>query len=161
MRITGFVSALAFVAITASPSLAQEGVASTDRPLIAGRALGGALLGTVGGGLLGGVTGFWLGGKRCVDRAVAESCHYLDGAAIGTAIGVTLGAPVGAHYLNRRRGNVAMSVLASVAIGTAGVLALREQDDRPAGGGRTRAVTAIVIVTPALQILSSALIESR
>jgi hypothetical protein len=126
-----------------------------------GRPLLGAVLGSAAGGLVGGITGLYIGGNRCIDPGASDTCDWLRGMAVGTTIGVTLGAPVGAHLLNSRRGSLPLSVLASAAIGTAGVLAFRNLEDNPLTRGRNNAIYTIMIGVPVLQVVSSTLIEMR
>jgi hypothetical protein len=124
------------------------------------RAFTGALAGAAAGALVGGVAGGYIGGNRCTIEGNPDSCYLIVGTAVGLAVGVTLGAPVGAHLLNRRQGNLGLSMLASTGIGVAGFLALRHADEHVRGSNRTATLNAILIGTPLLQVASSALIEA-
>ena len=133
-------------------------VSTADQTTV-GRPLLGAVLGSAGGALIGGITGLYIGGNRCIDPGASDTCDWLRGMAVGTTVGVTLGAPVGAHLMNNRRGSLPLSVLASAAIGTAGVLAFRNLQNNPLSSGRNSAIYSIMIGVPVLQIISSTVIE--
>jgi hypothetical protein len=109
---------------------------------------------------VGGVAGGYIGGNRCTIEGNPDSCYLIVGTAVGLAVGVTLGAPLGAHLLNRRQGNLGLSMLASTGIGVTGFLALRHVDEHVRGSNRTAALNAILIGTPLLQVVASGLIES-
>ena len=127
----------------------------------AGRALTGALLGATAGALLGGLTGVFIGGNRCSESGNPDSCHAIDGMIVGAAVGVTLGTPVGAHLMNRRRGALPYSLLASAALAALGAVAFRAAHAHASGAQRATMQSAVVIMVPVLQIVTATVIETR
>jgi len=125
------------------------------------RSLGGALLGGTAGVLAGGIAGLYIGGNRCSSPGSSDSCYGFEGMLAGAAVGMTVGTPVGAHLMNRRRGALPYSLLTSVAVAAAGVVAFRAVDAHARGSGRVAALNSIVIAVPVLQVLCATLIESR
>ena len=175
----GFAGVLALVlaAVPAAPTGAQRlaPVAATGALRIStappvgastagggtGRTLFGATAGAVLGGLAGGVIGAAIGGR-------AEACQVGDpdgclGAQLpralwGTGVGITLGAPIGAHLGNRRGGNPAYTMLASLALFAGEIVALRALID----DGRTEhksTVFGIAVAVPVLQIIATTVVE--
>ena len=142
-------------AITADSAVADRAATPV------GRVVAGALLGGATGLLAGGVTGLYVGGNRCNDPGNPDSCHLLDGLLVGAAVGVALGTPGGAHLLNRRRGSLAWSLVASAALGLAGAAIFNAADGRPPGGGRNAILVTAVIAVPVLQVVSATIIETR
>jgi hypothetical protein len=141
--------------------LGTNSLAQTTAPASTGRALTGALIGSAGGALVGGITGLWIGGNRCIDPGNPDSCDWLRGMVVGVAVGTTLGAPVGAHLLNRRRGALHYSLLASAVIAGAGIVALRAADRSAQGSRRTATLNGILIGVPVLQVIAATVIETR
>jgi hypothetical protein len=119
--------------------------ASTTRMVIGGL-LGGAV-GLVGGGLLGAVIG-------SDDESEENWVKALQGAVIGGTIGESLGLAVGVHLGNRRQGNLPLGMVASTAIGIAGLLALYGNEDPPVG-------PILLTATPLAQLATTILIERR
>ncbi len=137
-------AALFGLIITASPLAAQQRAAAFSRwevprlqsaiPARDRGSSGGSALGMVGGGVLGGAVGLVAGGL--VGAAIGggnaicgdDACG-LEEAAYGAIIGEATLLPLGVHLANRRRGNYALSLLASAAIGAAGVLAVDAAND--------------------------------
>jgi hypothetical protein len=141
----------------ALPPRAVAQSASPARPAL------GALLGGAAGVLVGGTAGAFVGGNRCGEPANSDTCMLIEGIATGAAIGYTLGIPVGAHLLNRRRGDLRMSLAASAALAAAGYGVLRASGVRWNGGTtpRQRRVAAVVVVSvPVLQYLATTAIET-
>jgi hypothetical protein len=78
------------------------------------------------GGLAGGVVGFFAFGflgAVIADRYFSEGDEFaaLGGFMIGGLVGESVGLPVGVHLTNRRQGDFATSLLASVGIAAVGV----------------------------------------
>ncbi|MEO5818502.1 MAG: hypothetical protein ABIT20_24750 [Gemmatimonadaceae bacterium] len=89
----------------------------TTRPVnmwggVAGRVLGG------GAGFFGGMM---LGASEISRRSCTGEDCGLANAIIGSMIGESVGLAVGAHYGSRGRGNLAIQMLTSTAIGAAGL----------------------------------------
>jgi hypothetical protein len=101
------------------------------------------------GGLLGGAVGVFtgavVGGKATEDDC--EDC-VLEGVVYGGVAGGSALLPLGVHIANGRRGGYAKSLLASLAIGGAGLGAALAANE----GG-------VLVVVPVLQLVSSILIE--
>ena len=79
----------------------------------------------IAGGVVGGGAGFFggmlLGASEISRRnCTGEDCG-LANAIVGSAIGEAVGLAVGAHYGARGRGNLAVQILTSTAIGAAGL----------------------------------------
>ena len=132
-----------------------SGVASLGRPLA------GALLGGAAGALAGGIAGLYIGGNRCSSPGSSDTCLGLEGLAVGTVVGFTLGAPVGAYLLDHRRGSLPTSLLASVAIGGAGVAALAALERNVEHPRRRTFQVPLAIAVPVFQVVTAAIIERR
>ncbi len=144
------------LAATALGTPAQVAPASTAR-----RSFLGALAGGAAGALVGGVAGAWIGGNRCVDAGNPDSCYLLLGTVTGLAVGMTIGTPLGAHLLNRRRGDLRTGLLASTAIAGAGLVAFRAADINVRGSARPATLNAILVAVPVLQVATATVIEGR
>jgi hypothetical protein len=148
----------------AVPSLRAQRIAASPFPSISeatvpgGRGLNqeerGDRVGTgwlIGGGLLAGAaggvavmyTGAMLTAKDCEDCAIV-------GAVYGLVAGVSSGIPVGVHFSHGGRGKLLPSLLASLAIGGAG-LGLAIAADQP----------AVMLAVPVLQLASAFAIERK
>ena len=131
----------------AAPAAAPQPPASSPR-LVAGGVLGGAL-----GLLAGGVAGAAIGRSQGCDAE--EWVCALHGAMAGAAVGTSLGIPWGAHAAGGRRGALAGSTLASLALGAAGVAGLRATHyDAPWA-------PVILVATPLAQLAAVVAIERR
>jgi hypothetical protein len=101
---------------SAAPQVPQQMVAQRPNDLLG-----------IGGGLVGGGAGFLggllLGASDITHRNCAGEDCGLPGAIIGSMIGESVGLAVGAHYGARGRGNLAVQLLTSTAIGAAGLYA--------------------------------------
>jgi hypothetical protein len=115
----------------------------------------------VGAGIGGGAGGVLAGGAAglAVGLSLANGCQGEDCGLVGLAttiigagVGGSLGIPLGVHLANGRQGSYALEAAASVAIATAGVLAIAESDNRTAQD-------AVMIAVPVTQLVSSILIE--
>jgi hypothetical protein len=103
------------------------------------------------GGVLGGAAGV-LGGAAIGVKATQDDCEncFFNGLVYGSVAGGSALLPLGVHLANGRRGSYGTSLLASLAIGAAGLgtaLATNE-------GG-------VMIAVPVLQLVSSVVIERR
>lgn len=108
------------------------------------------LLTGAAGLLVGGLVGAALSGR---DRDDADSwVESLEGAVIGSTIGESLMLPVGVHLGNDRRGDLLLSMPASLAIGVAGAALARNFDSK-------KKSLPILILTPIAQIVASIAIE--
>lgn len=169
LPLTRFALSAAFVALCAQWLPAQGATAATGPGTTmatsgepsTGRVVAGALLGGTAGVLVGGLTGFYIGGNRCGQPGNSDSCYGIQGLAVGSVVGFTIGTPVGAHVLNRRRGALTYSLLASTALAAAGFAILRSADLREPGYHRTAVLSAVVITVPILQIVTATIIERR
>jgi hypothetical protein len=126
-----------------------------------GRAFVGAVLGGAAGALVGGLTGLYVGSNRCYEPANPDSCDWIRGTAVGTVVGITVGTPVGAHLMNRRRGALGWSLVASAVVGGLGIIAFKAVDDPIRGESRRELRNAVLISVPVLQVITSTLIETR
>ena len=114
---------------------------------------GGSTLRMTGGGVLGGVVGFVAGGLAGAaigggNSICGDDACGLKEAAYGAVIGEATLLPLGVHLANHRRGNYVLSLLASAAIGAAGILAVDAANDGWP-----------LIPVPIAQLISSILIE--
>ena len=103
------------------------------------------------GGVLGGAAGL-VGGAYLGARATEAQCEdcFLVGGIYGAVAGGSAGLPLGVHLANGGRGRLLPSLVASLAIGGAG-LGLSALTD----------TYELMIPVPALQLVSSILIERR
>jgi hypothetical protein len=148
----------------AVPSLCAQRIAASPFPSISeatvpgGRAVNqgerGDRVGTgwlIGGGLLAGATGgvavMYTGAMLTANEC--EDCAIV-GAVYGLVAGVSSGIPVGVHFSNGGRGKLLPSLLASLAIGGAG-LGLAIAADQP----------AVMLAVPVLQLASAIAIERK
>ncbi len=114
---------------------------------------GTSVLGMTAGGLLGGAVGFaggaligaTLGGGNAI---CGDDACGLEEAAYGAIAGQSILLPLGVHIANGRRGNYGFSLITSVVIGAAGIVAVDATNDG-----------SPFIVVPVLQLVSSILIE--
>jgi hypothetical protein len=108
-----------------------------------------ALLAT--GGVLGGAVGV-LAGAVAGARLTGNDCEDcgLVGAVYGAVAGGSALLPLGVHVANGGRGNFALSLLSSLAIGGVGLAVAHESNS-----------AAVMIPVPVLQLVSSILIERR
>jgi hypothetical protein len=124
-----------------SPALEKRAAPPTD----IGWLIGGGLLAGATGGVAGMYSGAMLTSNACEDCA-------LVGAVYGLAAGVSSGIPLGVHFSNGGRGNLVPALLASLAIGGAGLgLAIAVAADEP----------AVLLAVPVLQLASAIGIERR
>ena len=140
------VAALSRSVSTDATSRQSAQVEATKGPLLTWGGVGGGIAGgTVGvfGGMLAGVAFAHTG------RCVGEDCS-LGRALAGAAVGEAIGLAAGAHLGSARRGNLALAVLTSVAIGATGALALTHP---------SRAAPAIVLAIPVLQLAAVLALE--
>jgi hypothetical protein len=108
----------------------------------------GLLIGAAGL-LVGGVVGAALSGDRDDSDSWVES---LQGAVIGSTIGESLMLPVGVHLANDRRGDLLLSMPASLAIGVAGAAIGRKLES-------TGKAWPVLILTPLAQLVAAIAIE--
>jgi hypothetical protein len=111
----------------------------------------------VAGGLAGAAIGFvvfgYIGALITDDPDSSEDLGAIAGGIIGGSIGESVLLPTGVHLVNHRRGKLVPSILASSAIGGAGLLlAIATEDQAPVPG-------IILGLTPIAQVISSILIE--
>ena len=111
------------------------------------------------GGLVGGAIGLivfgYLGAVIADDPDSSEDLDALGGFVLGGALGEATMLPLGVHLVNRRQGNYAASMLASVGIVVAGLgLAFLTEDQAPLPG-------IILAAIPVAQLTSSIVIERR
>jgi hypothetical protein len=101
------------------------------------------------GGVLGGAAGL-VGGAYLGARATEHRCEdcFLVGGIFGAVAGASTGLPLGVHIANGGRGRLLPSLAASLAIGAAGF-----------GAAVLTNTYEIMIPVPALQLISSILIE--
>ena len=151
-----------FLALGAVPSLCAQRIAASPFPSISdatapgtggvtqeqrsdqvgrGWLIGGGLLAGAAGGVAVMYTGAMLTANECEDCAIV-------GAVYGLVAGVSSGIPVGVHFSNGGRGKLLPSLLASLAIGGAG-LGLAIAADEP----------AVMLAVPVLQLASAIAIE--
>jgi hypothetical protein len=110
----------------------------------------------VAGGLLAGAAGFFggaLAGAALTECEVEDDYCVLGGAIVGAGIGESLLMPVGVHVGDAGRGDLAPGMLASAAIGAAGLAGLYISDFDPP------AAPVIVVVAPLAQLLATIAIE--
>lgn len=109
------------------------------------------LLTGAAGLLLGGLVGAALSG----DREDADSwVDALEGAVIGGTVGESLMLPVGVHLANDRRGDLLLSMPASLVIGVAGAAFARNVSSKTKN-------LPILILTPVAQLVASIAIEKN
>jgi hypothetical protein len=113
------------------------------RPTDTGWLIGGGLLAGATGGLAGMYSGALLTASSCEDCAIIGGIY-------GLAAGVSSGIPLGVHFSNGGRGRLVPSLLASLAIGGAG-LGLAIAADEP----------AVLLAVPVLQLAAAIGIERR
>src|SRR5690606_3571337 len=101
-----------------------------------GAMFGGALV----GGLVGFAAGAGLGYTLSDDVGCGDEWCVLGGAVIGGLVGESVGMPVGAHVVNRRRGDLVRGIIMTTLVGGAG-LGLASAFDSDAGA--TLALTAL------------------
>ena len=122
--------------------------ASTGRLVLYG--VGGGAVGLLAGGFLGAAVG---GGdlfNRCdFERWVCA----LHGSIAGAVIGESAGLALGVHLGNSRRGRYLPAMLSSLLIGAAGTALALELEDPEA--------PFLLVLTPAVQLLATILIERR
>jgi hypothetical protein len=99
--------------------------------------------------LVGGLVGAALSGDRDDADSWVES---LQGAVVGSTVGESLMLPVGVHLGNDRRGDLLLSMPASLAIGVAGAAIARRFDSK-------KKSLPILILTPIAQLAASIAIE--
>lgn len=129
------------------------GPSEGSTPRAPARERGAPVVGLVVGGLLGGAAGFGagalvgyaLGGG---DLLCGDDPCGLEEAAYGAIVGQSVALPLGVHVANGGRGNYGLSLLASAAIGAAGVLVINATNDGTP-----------FLVVPVAQLVSSILIE--
>jgi hypothetical protein len=100
-------------------------------------------------------------GNHCHDPGNPDTCHAPAGLGIGAGLGLTLGAPVGAHLLNGRRGDLRRSLLVSGALAVAGLAAFRAADLLPKGAPRNGTKVIVALGVPVAQLVSAAVVERR
>ena len=108
-------------------------------------------------GLLTGAAGFLVGGLVGAVLAgdTGDSDTWvgaLQGAVVGGTVGESLMLPIGVHLANDRRGDLLLSMPASVLIGAGGALVGRKLD-------REGKSWAVLILTPMAQLAASIAIE--
>jgi hypothetical protein len=126
--------------------LSQDWVEPTYRPSSSAE-------GCMAAGLLAGTIGFFGGGftGAAIDKVSSDGYEELDGLlgfVVGAPIGESLLLPVGVHLANGRRGNLPLSVLASLGITGAGIA-------MAASTGEAKILVAI----PLAQLLACTAIE--
>ncbi|MEX2283077.1 MAG: hypothetical protein WEE89_11390 [Gemmatimonadota bacterium] len=119
---------------------------STPR-LVTFGVLGGGV-GLVAGGLIGAVIG------NDEDDTENGWIDALRGSVIGGTIGESIGLAGGVHLANDRQGSLALSTLASLAIGGLGAALVVENQDPPAA-------PIILVATPIAQLIATILIERK
>ena len=107
------------------------------------------LLTGVAGFLVGGLVGAALRGERDDAGSWVEA---LEGAFVGGTVGESLMLPVGVHLANDRRGDLLLSMPASLAIGVSGALIGRRME-------RSGKVWPVLILTPIAQLAATIAIE--
>ena len=100
-----------------------------------GKMFGGALV----GGLVGAAAGAGLGFVFADDVGCGDEWCVLGGTVVGGLVGESVGMPVGAHLVNRRRGDLFRGIIMTTLVGGAG-LGLASIFD--SGAGATLALTA-------------------
>lgn len=154
-----FILAIVFVALTSGSALGQAPLRAThlDSPpalqLAAQQPT--AEYRMILGGLVGGALGFFVGGFAGAlinsDDSGDDLAGALQGFALGATIGETITLPLGVHLANHRQGNYGLSLLAAAAITGVGIAIATSGEDQ----------LEYLIPVPALQLVSSILIEKR
>jgi hypothetical protein len=108
-------------------------------------------------GLLTGAAGFLIGGlvgaALIGDADDADSwVDALQGAVVGGTVGESLMLPIGVHLANGRRGDLLLSMPASLAIGAGGAWVGRRLE-------RTGRIWPVLILTPVAQLAAAIAIE--
>jgi hypothetical protein len=144
---------LAAVLITSGSANAQ---AAPQRSTV--RLVAGGMAGSVGGAALGGLAAYALYSTSC-----SGPCEISGLAAVaGAGVGATLGAPLGVHVASSRRGDLAVSLLASaatLALGTASMYLVQSAIGND--GVVNSAYMVIGATLPALQIGISVKLHQR
>jgi hypothetical protein len=109
--------------------------------------------GCTAAGLLAGTIGFFGGGfvGAAIDKASSDGYEEWDGLlgfVISAPIGESLLLPVGVHLANGRRGNLPLSMLASIGITAAGIALAASADD-----------AKILVAIPITQLIACTAIE--
>ena len=155
-----FILASVFVVVTCSPALGQIPLRTTyfDTALPAVQTTAQqptAEYRMILGGLVGGAVGFFVGGFAGAlinDTDDSEDdLAALAGFALGATVGETIALPLGVHLANHRQGNYGFSLLAAAAITGVGIAIATSGEDQ----------LEYLIPVPALQLVSSILIEKR
>ena len=120
------------------PAVASIRVPTARGPLILG-------LGGIAGGGLGAMAGGWTGAR--IREHACEDCG-LNGLLYGAVVGVSTALPVGVHFANGGRGKLGPSLLASLALGGAGLAAAALTHEY-----------GILMAVPVAQLVSSVAIE--
>ena len=157
MRTARLFTACIAVTCISSPVLAQSSAGAS-----VGRATAGAILGGAVGVAVGALAGGAFTSSRCDDGGNPDSCigPLFLGFIWGGGVGHTVGIPLGAHYIGGRKGELVPSMLTSVAIFGAEILALRYAVKDGQYVHKNTAI-AVVIAAPILQIISSVAFEAR
>jgi len=121
-----------------APALARVAETPARSPFILG-------LGGIAGGAVGVMAGGWVGGKA--REGVCEDCA-LSGLLYGAVAGGSAALPVGVHLANGRRGRLGPSLLASLALGGAGL-----------GAAALTNEYGILVAVPVAQLVSAIVIE--
>jgi len=121
-----------------APALARVAPTPSRSPFILG-------LGGIAGGAVGVMAGGWVGGKA--REGVCEDCA-LSGLLYGAVVGGSAALPLGVHLANGRRGRLGPSLLASLALGGAGL-----------GAAALTNEYGILLAVPVAQIVSAIAIE--
>lgn len=133
----------------------QEAPSSAPASASTGRLIAGGILGGAGGFLAGGAAALVPADSDCEDEGDDVGlCRAIWVFAGGSAVGA-VGVPLGVHLANGRKGNLALSVLASVGIGALGIVGALSFEDSDA------ASLAILGALPVAQLASSIVIERR
>jgi hypothetical protein len=159
-RLRTLTLAAPLAALATSAALVPAARAAAQSPV---RPAIGALLGGAVGVAAGGFAGAIVGGNRCSSEGNPDSCDLLGGLLAGTAIGYTLGTPVGAHLVNRRRGQLPWSLAASAGLAAAGYAVLRAKGVSFYGintPSQRRLASTVVITVPILQFVATTAIET-
>ncbi len=109
--------------------------------------------GCTAAGLLAGTAGFFGGGfvSAAIDKASSDGYEEWDGLlgfVIGAPIGESLLLPVGVHLANGRRGDLSLSMFASIGIAAAGMALAASADD-----------AKILVAIPIAQLIACTAIE--
>ena len=121
-----------------APALARVAASPSRSPILLG-------LGGIAGGAVGVMAGGWVGGKA--REGVCEDCA-LSGLLYGAVVGGSAALPVGVHLANGRRGRLGPSLLASLALGGAGL-----------GAAALTNEYGMLLAVPVAQLVSAIAIE--